>query len=65
MSINVNFERGDGMGMTDRQFDSYQARLLRVLKIAAREIEEKGESTVLAELIEEIHEEIHKQGELL
>ena len=53
------------MGMTDRQFDSYQARLLRVLKIAAREIEEKGESTVLAELIEEIHEEIHKQGELL
>ena len=48
------------MGMTDRQFDSYQARFLRILVGIARDIEEKGESKELLELIEEIQQELKR-----
>ena len=48
------------MGMTDRQFDSYQARLLRLLVKIAEEIKEKGESKELDVLIKEIEKELRR-----
>ena len=49
------------MGMTDRQFDSYQKRTLNILKKAQEENNAKGvENTVLAELIKEIEEELKR-----
>ena len=48
------------MGMTDKQFDAYQARLLKRLKIAQEQFKEKGESKELAELISEIEAELKK-----
>ena len=48
------------MGMTDRQFDSYKAKLLRILKKAAAEVKEKGESQELVELIDELEAELRK-----
>jgi len=48
------------MGMTDRQFDSYQARLLKILKSALEEITEKGDSKELVELISEIEAELKR-----
>ena len=48
------------MGMTDRQFDSYQAKLLRILKRVDEEIREKGESKELKELIAEIEAELKR-----
>ena len=48
------------MGMTDRQFDSYQAKLLRSLKRAEEEFKEKGESKELRELIAEIEAELKR-----
>jgi len=48
------------MGMTDRQFDSYQARLLRLLVKIAEEIKEKGESKELEGLIKEIEKELRR-----
>ena len=48
------------MGMTDRQFDSYQARLLKLLKRIQEEVKAKGESKELAELIEEIEKELRR-----
>jgi len=48
------------MGMTDRQFDSYQARLLTILKKAIEEIHEKGETKELSGLIAEIESELKR-----
>ena len=48
------------MGMTDRQFDSYQARMLKLLIRIAQEVKEKGESKELLELIEEIEKELKR-----
>jgi len=48
------------MGMTDRQFDSYQARLLRLLVKIQEEIKAKGESKELEELIKEIEKELKR-----
>ena len=48
------------MGMTDRQFDSYQAQLVRNLKKALKDIEEKGDTTELKELIAEIETELKR-----
>jgi len=45
------------MGMTDRQFDSYQARLLKILKLAL--IETPG-NKILKELITEIEAELKR-----
>jgi len=48
------------MGMTDRQFDSYQARMLKLLIRIAEEVKEKGESKELLELIDEIQQELKR-----
>jgi len=48
------------MGMSDRQFDSYQAKLLRILKRAEQEVEEKGKSKELSDLILEIEAELKR-----
>ena len=48
------------MGMTDRQFDSYQSKLLRLLKKIDEEVSEKGESRELKELITEIEAELKR-----
>ena len=45
------------MGMTDRQFDSYQARLLRILKSA---LAETPNNKVLESLIDEIESELKR-----
>ena len=45
------------MGMTDRQFDAYQARLLRSLK---RALEESPDNKELKGLIEEIEAELRR-----
>ena len=43
--------------MTDRQFDSYQARLLKILKIA---LAETPQNKTLEELINEIEAELKR-----
>jgi len=48
------------MGMTDRQFDSYHARLLRLLIKIEEEVKAKGESKELEELIKEIERELKR-----
>ena len=45
------------MGMTDRQFDSYQARLLKILKSA---LAESPQNKTLQELIAEIEAELKR-----
>jgi len=61
MAASLNIQRGcDVMGMTDRQFDSYQAQLVRNLKKALKDIEEKGDTTELKELIAEIETELKR-----
>jgi len=45
------------MGMTDRQFDAYQARLLALLKAA---LEESPDSKKLQDLINEIEAELKR-----
>ena len=50
-------ERVEVMGMTDRQFDSYQARMLKILKTA---LAESPENETLKELIEEIEAELKR-----
>ena len=45
------------MGMTDRQFDSYQARLLRNLKEA---LKESPDNKILKELIADIESELKR-----
>ena len=45
------------MGMTDRQFDSYQARLLDVLKSA---LLETPDNKVLSKLITDIEAELKR-----
>ena len=45
------------MGMTDRQFDSYQARLLFTLRIA---LEESPDNKTLKRLIEELEAELKR-----
>ena len=45
------------MGMTDRQFDSHQARLLKILKLA---LAETPQNKILAELVEEIEAELKR-----
>jgi len=48
------------MGMTDRQFDSHQKNLLRRLEHALKEIEEKGETEELKEIIKDIDEQLKR-----
>jgi hypothetical protein len=49
------------MGMTDRQFDSYQARVLKILRHINGEIREKGcDSKELSELIKEMEAELKR-----
>ena len=48
------------MGMSDRQFDSYQSKILRILKKAEEEIREKGESKELIGLINDIEAELKR-----
>jgi len=49
------------MGMTDRQFDSYQARLLELLQVAYAEVKESGgESKELKKLIDKIEAELKR-----
>lgn len=49
------------MGMTDRQFDSYQKRTLNILQKAQEENVAKGvENKILSELIKEIEEELKR-----
>lgn len=45
------------LGMTDRQFDVHQARLLKILKMAL--VETPG-NKILAELIAEIEAELQR-----
>jgi hypothetical protein len=45
------------MGMTDRQFDSYQARLLDTLE---RALEESPDNVTLNKLIEQIKSELKR-----
>ena len=45
------------MGMTDRQFDSYQARLLEILKSA---LEETPGNKVLIKLIKDLEAELKR-----
>ena len=45
------------MGMTDRQFDSYQARLLRILN----EILEETESDKIVEKLKDLTKEIEAE----
>ena len=47
------------MGMTDRQFDSYQARLIKILKMIA-ETDSESMKTKLQELISEIEAELKR-----
>lgn len=47
------------MGMTDRQFDSYQKRLLGRLEVIKKENEDK-ENKELDKLIQEIAEELKR-----
>jgi len=48
------------MGMTDRQFDSYQALMLELLEEAYDEIKEKGESAKLLKMIEKIRADLRR-----
>jgi hypothetical protein len=45
------------MGMTDRQFDSYQARLLKILKEA---LKASPDNVMLKELVKEIEAELKR-----
>ena len=45
------------MGMTDRQFDSYQARLLELLKTA---LKESPDNQILKKLIGDIESELKR-----
>jgi len=45
------------MGMTDRQFDSYQARLLTILKKA---LEKSPDNEELSDLVKEIEAELKR-----
>ena len=47
----------EDMEMTDRQFDSYQARMLKILKTA---LAESPENATLKELISEIEAELKR-----
>ena len=48
------------MGMTDRQFDSYQARLLDQLKRILKDISENGSTDELEHLIASIEAELKR-----
>ena len=48
------------MGMTDRQFDSYQGRILELLLEALEEIKKSGESKKLEKLIAAIEAELKR-----
>lgn len=49
------------MGMTDRQFDSYQSLLLDLLKEAYEEVKENGaDSKKLKKLIDKIESELKR-----
>lgn len=48
------------MGMTDRQFDSYQARLLDQLIRIQTEVKEQGSSPELEKLIASITSELKR-----
>jgi len=51
--------RIDNMGMTDRQFDAYQARLIKILKMIA-ETDSESVKAKLQELITEIEAELKR-----
>jgi len=48
------------MGMTDRQFDSYRANLLRLLIKIAEEVEKSGDTKELKKLIKELESELKR-----
>jgi hypothetical protein len=54
---------GMEMGMTDRQFDSYQARLIELLKYALVDIQQSAENAnteKLQRLISEVENELKR-----
>ena len=51
--------RIESVGMTDRQFDAYQARLIKILKMIA-ETDSESMKAKLQELITEIESELKR-----
>jgi len=48
------------MGMTDRQFDSYQARLLDLLRKVLEEMQKNGSTEELEKLIASLEAELKR-----
>ena len=48
------------MGMTNEQFDAYKTSVLRNLERAIKEMEEKGESETLKQIVADLKSELKK-----